>query len=255
MSKKPLTLIRGEEDSLDAVELAYRTIRANVLDGTLAPGSVLSQVSLAQLLGISRTPLREALRQLASEGLVVGDFNRRLRVTELDLDDFDQIYACRIALEPMAIRSTVPFLDESRKVLLGSHVEGMDSAMAATDMTGFRTHHRAFHLGLGDLAGNRIQRTLADLWDHSERYRRSYLHVDHAHPDEALGERLAVSQVEHRAMLGAAVAGDGELCASLLVEHLRRTLEIVFEEQAQRPTPRVARIAMDAKLHQPTPER
>ncbi len=255
MSKSTEIVVPEDDHSLDAVELAYRTIRSNVLDGTLQPGSVLSQVSLARMLGISRTPLREALRQLASEGLVVGDFNRRLRVTELDLEDFDQIYACRIALEPMAIRSTVPLLDASRKELLDSHVDGMDAAMASVDMTGFRDHHRAFHLGLSELAGNRIQRTLADLWDHSERYRLSYLHADHAQPDVALNERLAVSQVEHRAILAAAVEGDANLCASLLIEHLQRTIEIVFEEQAQRPTPRVARVAIDTSLHTSTSER
>jgi DNA-binding GntR family transcriptional regulator len=255
MEKKTVLLHQGHEGPLDAVELAYVTLRTNVLDGTLPPGSVLSQVTLARDLGISRTPLREALRQLASEGLVVGDFNQRLRVTELDLDDFDQIYACRIALEPIAIKSTVPYLEASHREILTSHVAGMDQAMAAPDMTSFRSHHRAFHLGLAGLAGSRIRRTLADLWDHSERYRLSYLHVDQAHPNDASGERLAVSQVEHRGMLDAALAGDADLCASLLIEHLRRTIENVFDEQSKPPSPRVARIAIASSQTEHTPER
>lgn len=252
METKHLTPLREHHDSLDAVDLAYQTLRSNVLDGSIPPGSVLSQVSLARELGISRTPLREALRQLASENLVVGDFNHRLRVTELDLEDFDQIYAARIALEPVAIRSTVPLLDAGRCEVLTSHVDGMDSAMAAPDMTLFRSHHRAFHLGLTALAGARIRRMLADLWDHSERYRLSYLHVDHAHPNEGSAERLAVSQVEHRLLLEAAISGDVDRCAELLVVHLSRTLEIVFAEQAQLPSPRLSRIAIAASADSPS---
>ena len=255
MQIKTLTLAHEDEASLDAVELAYRTLRTNVLDGTLAPGRVLSQVTLARELGISRTPLREALRQLASEGLVVGDFNQRLRVTALDLEDLDGIYASRIALEPVAIRATVPVLEEHHKLLLGAHVDGMDEAMAAPDLTRFRSHHRAFHLGLSALSGVRMRRMLAELWDHSERYRLSYLRVEHAHPNDASEERLSVSQVEHRALLDAAIAGDADLCSNLLIEHLRRTVEMVFEEQAERPSPRVARIAIGATPAARPPER
>ena len=252
---KTLTLTHEDEGSLDAVDLAYRTLRSNVLDGTLPPGRVLSQVTLARELGISRTPLREALRQLASEGLVVGDFNQRLRVTELDLEDFDAIYASRIALEPVAIRATVPFLEEAHKRLLATHVDGMDEAMAAPDLTSFRLHHRAFHLGLAALTGVRMRRMLAELWDHSERYRLSYLHVEHARPNEASAERLSVSQLEHRVLLSAAIDGDAELCADLLIEHLRRTVEMVFQEQAARPSPRVSLIAIGAPSSGRTPER
>lgn len=255
METKTLTLVDEDEATLDAVELAYRTLRSNVLDGTLPPGRVLSQVTLARELGISRTPLREALRQLASEGLVVGDFNQRLRVTALDLEDFDGIYASRIALEPVAIRATVPLLGDDHKLLLGAQVDGMDQAMATPDLTSFRSHHRSFHLGLTALAGVRMRRMLAELWDHSERYRLSYLHVEHARPNDASVERLSVSQVEHRALLDAAVTGDADLCADLLIEHLRRTVEMVFEEQAERPSPRVARIAIGASAADRTPER
>ena len=246
MATTTLTIIRGDDASLDAVELAYRTLRANVLDGTLPPGSVLSQVTLARELGISRTPLREALRQLAAEGLVVGDFNQRLRVTSLDLEDFDGIYAARIALEPVAIRATIPFLNEKLRQQLTAHVDGMDDAVDARDLTRFRTHHRAFHLGMSALAGSRICKMLADLWDHSERYRLTYLHVEHDRPNDASEERLSVSQVEHRAMLASAIVGNADVCADLHVEHLRRTVEMVFEELSQRPSPRVARIAIGA---------
>lgn len=233
-------------DELDAVELAYRVIRGAILDGRLPPSAVLSQVHLARELGISRTPLREALRQLATEGLVTGDFNRRLRVTPLDLSDFDQIYACRIALEPIAIRSTLPLLDEDGRSSLSASVDAMDAAIEAGDLDGFRGHHRDFHLGMCAHAGARISRMLSDLWDHSERYRLSYLHAESSRSDGVYQERLVASQVDHRQLLRAALAGDADESSRLLIAHLTRTIDNVFEEQTRQLAPRLAKLAGSA---------
>lgn len=236
--------------SEDSAELAYRTIRDDILTGRIAPGAVLSQVTLAQALGISRTPLREALSRLTSEGLVTSDFNRRVRVSELDLDDLDQIYAARFALEPVGVLATVGRLDGGMRADLATHVEAMDAAIDVRDMDAFRGAHRAFHLGLTVGAGARFERLLADLWDHSERYHLAYLGYDFTSPDAAFDDRLRLSQVEHRSILDAALAGEGDRCADELVAHLTRTLDGVFHEMVRRPAPRVARHAIDRRAHQ-----
>ena len=189
---------------------------------------------------ISRTPLREALRQLASDGLVAGDFNRRLRVTSLDLHDFDQIYALRMSVEPLAIRSTIPRLGEAEKSSLSDYVSGMDDALEHADMSEFRANHRSFHLGLAAHAGARVEKLLAELWDHSERYRLRYMHAGVDDLGAASAERMSVSQKEHRELLEAAVAGDTDTCARLLVAHLTRTLESVFTEMSDESYPRLA---------------
>ncbi|BDZ41894.1 GntR family transcriptional regulator [Paraoerskovia sediminicola] len=227
----------------DAVAAAYSALREEILSGHLRPGAVLSQVQVAQRIGISRTPLREALRRLVSEGLVVGDFNRRMRVSELSLDDLDQIYAMRIALEPVAVRAAVPALTPPRRQHLVDEVARMQDAIDADDLETFRQHHRAFHLGVHAGAGERIEGTLADLWDHSERYRRSYLHVDQATGHGASPERLKISQQEHREILATAVAGDVEGCVAASTAHLQRTLESVVEESTLVPRPRVTAAA------------
>lgn len=234
----PLAAGDGGED---AVEFAYRTIRSDILSGNLPPGQVLSQVRIAAALGISRTPLREALRLLTAENLISGDFNRRMRISEVSLDDFDQIYAMRIALEPVGIAATVPNLDSSARTALTADTAEMDAAIDCLDLQRFRIAHRSFHLGLFAGSGQRLQRQLEDLWDHSERYRLLYLRHDYAAPNSASAERLQTSQAEHRVILGAAVDGNVTACADALVNHLRRTLEVVFAEQAEHP-----RVALDA---------
>lgn len=224
----------------DSVLLTYSTLREHILTGGLAPGAMLSQVKLARDLRISRTPLREAVRRLVEERLVVGDFNRRMRVSELHLADFDRIYAMRIALEPVGIAATVPGLGPTGLDSLAAHVDQMDVAIERLDLQSFRIEHRAFHLALTAAAEPRIGKILADLWDHSDRYRLIYLHHDHATPDSVSTERLRASQVEYRAILGAALDADADSCARALGAHLERNVDVVFAEAARPVQSRIA---------------
>src|SRR3954469_10804043 len=91
----------------DNVEQVYRRVREAILAGEIAPGSVMSQVALADDLGVSRTPLREALRMLQSEGLVDAQANRRVTVRPLSATDLEELTVMRVALEAEAIRLSV----------------------------------------------------------------------------------------------------------------------------------------------------
>lgn len=238
MTAAPLPIAPSERTE-DSAEHAFRRIREDILNGVLEPGSPISQVRLARELGISRTPLREALNRLIGEGLIRSDFNRRVRVSELDLDDFDQIYAARLALEPVGIRATVGALDAAALAALGANVAAMDEAVEASDIERFRTHHAAFHRGLYARSGARLCRMLHELWDHSERYRLAYLHYEGEGDGGFDVERLAGSQQQHRDMLEAAVAADADRCAAILTEHLSRTFEGVFADAVRTPRPRL----------------
>lgn len=235
------------ERSENSMETVYAALRSRILSGDLEPGAVLSQVQLARQLGISRTPLREALRRLIAEHLVSGDFNRRMRVSELNLDDLDQIYAMRIALEPVGVAATLAVAGASQRAALSLSVDRMEEAIVGLDLESFRREHRSFHLGLTAGAGARLHATLADLWDHSERYRLAYLQHDYADRDSASGDRLRISQAEHRGILAAALSGDADACSAALVAHLRRTVDGVFQELTPTPRPRVVDFALPAR--------
>lgn len=231
----------------DTVQFAYGVLRQEILMGVLPPGAVLSQVQLSARLGISRTPLREALRRLAAEDLITGDFNQRARVSELDLDDFDEIYAMRIVLEPVAFATTIPGLTESDLRELDDAVTHMDAMIDTGDRSGFRDAHRAFHLGLTSGAGPRMRRTLAELWDRSERYRLRYLHPDGPDADGVAERGVRQAQTEHRDILSAATARDVTRCADAQLRHLQRTLEAVLREAAPPPQARLSRLATSAR--------
>ena len=82
-------------------------MREAILEGEIAPGAVMSQVALADELGVSRTPLREALRMLQSEGLVDAQANRRVTVRPISATDVEELVVMRVALETEAIRLSV----------------------------------------------------------------------------------------------------------------------------------------------------
>lgn len=239
----------------DSVTPAYERLRAAILTGSLAPGQPVSQTRLAADLGIGRGPLREALNRLAAERLVTGDFNHQMRVSALDLDDFDQIYEMRIALEPVGVAATVPTLGPSAATQLTELILAIDKAIESDDAEAFRKHHRSFHLGLTAGAGKRIHGVLADLWDHSERYRISYLHRNDGRSASATGARLRLSQIEHRQILDAALVGDADACSAALVAHLQRTLKVVFAEATEAPRIRVAPEALNTQRRDRDPAR
>src|SRR3954463_10422789 len=89
-------------------EAVYQRVREAILEGEIPPGATMSQVALADELGISRTPLREALRMLQSEGLVDAERNRRVRVAPVSPGDLEGLYVRRVTLEAEAIRLAVP---------------------------------------------------------------------------------------------------------------------------------------------------
>src|SRR5258708_16659338 len=166
----------SERDSTTGqnVELVHLRLRDMILRGELPTEVPLSQVQLAQQLGVSRTPLREALRLLQHEGLVVGEPRQRVHITGFSLVDLEQLYAARIALEALGIRLTIPRLTSSDLQALEQELSQIERYSMIEDYERWRVPHRAFHRGLVAHAGDRLVGLIAQLSDHSERYRRVY---------------------------------------------------------------------------------
>ena len=101
-------------EARQAIPHLHAYLRECILDGRIPPGTKLSQVALAEQLGVSRTPLREVLRMLQEEGYVDFEPNQRMRVAELDPVELDSDYACRILLETLALSMTLESIGASR---------------------------------------------------------------------------------------------------------------------------------------------
>src|SRR4051812_1169371 len=120
----------GSRDNIAAI---HDKLREAILRGDLPAGAVLSQLRLAEEFGVSRGPVREALRLLQREGLVEAELNRRVRIAEFSVNDLEEIYAMRIANEALAVRTTVPRLSVPEVEALRACLEEMD-AFAGVDV-------------------------------------------------------------------------------------------------------------------------
>ena len=193
------------------VEQTCDILRERIRTGEIPPGTRLRQEVLAEELGISRTPLREAMRLLAADGLVELEPNRGAIVTALRHDDQVAFWEARLALEPAAAR-----LAAERPSATG--IEAMRTAIAEqrsarADGEGFAAN-RAFHLALVAAAGNpHLDRFAETLW-----VRAVGQSIYTAQSSDAAV--VAAYADQHAAMLAAIESGDAELAERLTREHI-----------------------------------
>lgn len=198
------------------VDRAYERIRALILDGDVLPGARLGQVELAEQLGISRTPVREALGRLTGEGLVEFLPNRGFRAAGLVLDQVVRRLEVRLLLEPGIARLAAERRGEEHLAALRASIER--EAAAATRVAAHDAS-RDFHVALAEATGNpELVSVFGSLWV-VEIGRR--LLARRAVESDWKGADVS----EHRAIAAAVEAGDGELAARLMEEHVRGALQ------------------------------
>ncbi|PZG00616.1 GntR family transcriptional regulator [Micromonospora endophytica] len=155
MSDVAASPVDGELESVSLVDLAVTRLTREILSGRSDPGERLVEEQLTRRLGISRAPLREALRLLAQRGLVEHIPRRGVRVATLSDRDVRELYELRDVLERFAVRTAVPVRRESDLAGLGAALDQMREATRAGDRLAVAESHRAFHVALVALAGNR----------------------------------------------------------------------------------------------------
>ncbi len=214
-------------------DVAYAEVRRLILTGALPAGSRLAQYDLAERLGMSITPLREAIRRLSGEGLVVLDAHRNARVATMGATEARQLYEVRLSLDPTAAelaatrrtKADIADMRAALRALLPVTRQEGEEALSA---------HRAFHRSLYTASHNDLLvRMLDDLWDQSDRYRRLGLELP---PGEEPRER---DWSEHHRMLDLVVAGQADDVADLMRQHIRGSLTASAMEalEAERADP------------------
>jgi DNA-binding GntR family transcriptional regulator len=199
-------------------DLAYGRVRALILTGRLAPGAVLPQASLAKEIGISTTPLREALRRLAQEGLVSLDAHRDARVAPLDATEARELVELREGLDPLAASLAAERRTESDLTGVHAALEGLESLSNHPSLDQLE-HHRRFHAAIYRAAHNRLLADALDgLWDKSDRYRVHALEVERDERDRARAAE------EHRLLFAAVRDGDAAAAAEVMRRHVAASL-------------------------------
>ena len=205
----------GELESYSLVELAFNRLSQEILSGRTDPGERLVEEQLTRRLGISRAPLREALRQLAQQGLVEHIPRRGVRVATLSDDDVRELYEVRDVLERHAISAVQRTPDLSG---LRAALEVMRKATESADRLAIADAHRQFHVALVALGGNR---QLSALYESVLVRLQLYMAVNLRR--EAEVARSADGVHRHERLLEAVERGDPDTVLAELNKHGART--------------------------------
>lgn len=192
-------------------------LREQIFSHELAPGSWLDEQSLATAFGISRTPMREAIKVLASEGLVTSKMNKGSYVTEVDRRDLEQIFTVLSLLEGQAAKETAINATEAELTQLDDLHHRLEKAAADRDIEQFFEINVKFHNLIQEIAGNKwMNGVIDDLRKVLKLQRRDSL---------SRGGRLLSSLLEHREILQAILKRDPLAAELAMRKHLARGLE------------------------------
>lgn len=201
----------GFERPPTAQEAVLVALRQAIVSGELKPGEQVRQEALAERFGVSRVPLREALKILEGEGSVAYLPRRGYFVAELSLADLLEVYRIRELLEAEAVRVGLDRLTDADLAELAEAVEACEQAGRQGDLVSMTVQNRRLHFVVFRAAGmSRLERQIRILWDATDVYRSLYY--------SSAANREAV-WAEHRAIVDAVRARDVEATIALLDEH------------------------------------
>lgn len=212
-------------------ESVYTTLREQIVSGAYRAGERLTEVALSASLSVSRTPVREALRRLESDGLVEAS-NRGVTVTTLSASALQHAYAVRAALETLtaeiaAQRQQAGEIAPAALTALDAEASNLEQVTAGGDLGQAIALNRRFHLGVAALAGNPIALEILDrLWNQITVSTLSSLLPNN---------RPAVVAAEHRLLLRAITEGDSTGAGQIAGDHARGTARAAARASTEQP--------------------
>jgi DNA-binding GntR family transcriptional regulator len=202
-------------------------VRTSIALGELLPGSLHSVRELAERLGVSRTPVREALIDLSSRGMVRFERNHGVRILQTSLHDLDEIFEIRLLLEVPATRKAVARVDESGIRALRAAYQAMEKAATAGDEQRMWRRDRAFHHTLLSLSGNR---RLADYID-------SLRDMVLIRGETTAGRLRTLQQIveDHTPIIDCVVRKDARGAAAAMKAHIETTSLLLIRQDPAAP--------------------
>lgn len=204
-----------------AQEGVLRELRLQIASGKLSPGQQVIQDTLAASLGVSRVPLREALKVLEGEGQVIYHPHRGYFVADLSVADLVEVYRIRSILEDEALRVGVPLLTNEDIEYLEDILVDVETAAKTGNVTAVTAANRRFHFAIFEASNMpRLVRMIRNQWDATDAYRGVYF---------ATPANLAHMNTEHRSMIAALVARDVAKCIAQQAAHRENSVTVVSQ--------------------------
>ena len=208
-------------------EAALERLREAIILGELMPGAPLRLEDLARSLGMSSSPIREAVRQLEALGLAEHVPHHGAKVTGLDVEELRELFSVRLALETIALRRAAQLFGAGDEEAARGHLAALDTARHDSDTRAAVRAHTAFHFALYTAARSSwLLRLIRPAWDSCERYRPVLLGSE--------GELQDRHEQLDAELLAACVAHDAERAAEAFRAHLELATSIFSVELAGR---------------------
>lgn len=218
------TIAQLQSSSLTTV--VQQEIERAILNGDHPPGSKLIEATLAEKMGVSRGPVREAFRMLEEAGLVRTEKNRGVFVRDIPLDEAAEIFDLRAAMDELVGRQLAKNVTPAQLKELKGLVDAMEKAVKAEDTREYHLLNLQFHDRLVEMAGNRkLSAIYRKLIKELSLFRRMNL---------SEGGQLPASASEHRQIVKAIAAGDSEAAGRALFEHAMESKERTVENDQRR---------------------
>jgi len=210
-----------------------------ICNGEIVSGQRLKDIEWARQLGVSRTPVREAMRKMQQEGVLLPLVQGGYEVRPTSRQDMTELYRCRAALEALATEEAASYIGKVELQKLDELIARGDTAIENGDLDAAFKVNTEFHVKIIQLSGNRhLQGLLDTLHKLVLFYRSALLQISKT---DAQGktlylQRLRIKQDHHRAILDALRRKDGKGAAQLMQQHVRETAEDLLPTVADRPS-------------------
>ena len=194
----------------------YRVLKSKIIKGSFKPGDKLLESRIANQLGVSRTPVREALRQLATVGFVKMNPNQAIIVDDISIKDLREVLQIRGVAEGLAARLAAPLITKEKIKVLETCNENMKKLIAKNNVFAFGEESNKFHSVILEVCGNnRLIQIRENLAEQIYKYRNVSLHI--------IG-RLESALKEHREITEALKQGDADKADTLSKKHIANVL-------------------------------
>ena len=206
----------AEFKTVSLADQVFERLENDIITGVFARGEVLTELRLVEQLGVSRTPIREALRRLEQERLIE-DTGKGSLVLGITLQDLEDIMDIRLRVEPLAAYYAAVNITDEGIEMLRQISELQDFYYSKEDVDRLRQMDDRFHDAIYELSGRTVLKdTLRPLHRKTQRYRKSSI---------ASRDRQASSIREHKALLGAICAKDAQAAENAAMEHILHAKE------------------------------
>jgi DNA-binding GntR family transcriptional regulator len=214
------TLPETESSEVSLGEVAYRQLTDMIIHGELAPGEALREMRLAETLGTSRVPIREALQRLADEGWVVRRPRSGARVKVPTESDIDEIFDVRVLLEVEAVRRAFRHISLSDADALRKIIENGREALRQGDLRAVVVANGEFHSGIAQLTENNLLVLMLGMLDRRVRWLFGTVAMS----------RSDTSLAQHAAILDALLERDVEAAVAITTQHVEQTRTALHEQ-------------------------